>query len=141
MRGRGLPTVLPDGACDAAEVHEAWTSEIKPRVDEVINGRVKMIPRDEARAQTRGRSSRTSALTHAVSYHPEATAELCAEVALYEERRVGLGDRFEASVDSLIDEVLECRVCQLDSCACSYAPTLHEAVRHAHRCTPAPLAA
>jgi len=42
-----------------------------------------------------------------VRYHPEALAELRADVAWYEDRGAGLGDRFEATVDDLIDTVLE----------------------------------
>lgn len=42
-----------------------------------------------------------------VRYHPEALAELRADVAWYEERGVGLGDLFEVAVDDLVDTVLE----------------------------------
>jgi hypothetical protein len=42
-----------------------------------------------------------------VRYHPEALAELRADVAWYEDRGAGLGDRFEATVDDVIDTVLE----------------------------------
>jgi hypothetical protein len=34
-----------------------------------------------------------------VRYHPEALAELRAEVTWYEERGAGLGNRFEAAAD------------------------------------------
>lgn len=40
-----------DESADPAEVHEAWTSEIKSRVDDIASGRVKTIPRAEVRAQ------------------------------------------------------------------------------------------
>ena len=46
-------------------------------------------------------------MTLAVSYHPAASAELRADVSWYEERGPGLGDRFEAALDSVIDGVLE----------------------------------
>lgn len=46
-------------------------------------------------------------MTLAVSYHPEASGELRADVAWYEERGSGLGDRFEDEVDSVIDGLLE----------------------------------
>lgn len=40
-----------DDPADPAEVHEAWTSEIKSRVDDIVSGRVKTIPRADVRAQ------------------------------------------------------------------------------------------
>ncbi|MDN5797911.1 MAG: addiction module protein [Intrasporangium sp.] len=40
-----------DDVADPAEVHEAWTSEITSRVDDLVSGRVKTIPRTEVRAQ------------------------------------------------------------------------------------------
>lgn len=40
-----------DDPADPAEVHEAWTSEIKSRVDDIVSGREKTIPRAEVRAQ------------------------------------------------------------------------------------------
>lgn len=46
-------------------------------------------------------------MTLDVRYHPEALAELRADVAWYEERGAGLGDRFEATVDDVVDTVLE----------------------------------
>lgn len=46
-------------------------------------------------------------MTLGIRYHPEALSELRADVAWYEERVVGLGDRFEATVDDEIDTVLE----------------------------------
>jgi len=46
-------------------------------------------------------------LTREVSYHPEAVAEFRADVAWYEDRGTGLGDRLEASVDDVIDRALE----------------------------------
>lgn len=46
-------------------------------------------------------------MTVAVRYHPEALAELRADVAWYEDRGVGLGDRFEASVDYVVDAIHE----------------------------------
>jgi toxin ParE1/3/4 len=42
-----------------------------------------------------------------VRYHPEALEELRAHVVWYEERGAGLGDRFEATVDDVIDTVLQ----------------------------------
>jgi hypothetical protein len=42
-----------------------------------------------------------------VRYHPEALAELRADVAWYEERGAGLGDRFERAVDDVLDTILE----------------------------------
>ena len=48
-------------------------------------------------------------MTLEVSYHPEATAELRTDISWYEDRGPGLGDRFEVSVDSVIDGVLEWR--------------------------------
>lgn len=36
---------------DSAEVHEAWTAEIKSRVDDITSGRVQTLSRDEVRAQ------------------------------------------------------------------------------------------
>jgi hypothetical protein len=42
-----------------------------------------------------------------VRYHPEALAELRADAAWYEDRGAGLGDRFEATVDDVLDTVLE----------------------------------
>ncbi|MGL5929287.1 MAG: type II toxin-antitoxin system RelE/ParE family toxin [Dermatophilaceae bacterium] len=46
-------------------------------------------------------------MTLAVRYHPEALAELRADTAWYERRGTGLGDRFEASVDEVVDAALE----------------------------------
>jgi toxin ParE1/3/4 len=46
-------------------------------------------------------------VTFDVRYHPEALAEFRADVAWYEERGAGLGDRFEASVDEMVDTLLE----------------------------------
>lgn len=46
-------------------------------------------------------------MTLDVRYHSEALAELRADVAWYEDRDAGLGDRFEAAVDDVIDTVLE----------------------------------
>lgn len=46
-------------------------------------------------------------MTRDVRYHPEALAELRADVAWYEDRGAGLGERFEASVDDIVDTVLE----------------------------------
>lgn len=40
-----------DDPADPAELHEAWTSEITSRVDDIVSGRVKTIPRAEVRAQ------------------------------------------------------------------------------------------
>lgn len=45
-------------------------------------------------------------MTLAVRYHPEALAELRAEVSWYEDRGAGLGDRFDATVDDVIDTLL-----------------------------------
>jgi hypothetical protein len=41
-----------------------------------------------------------------VRYHPEALAELRAEVTWYEDRGAGLGSRFEAAADETVDTVL-----------------------------------
>ena len=46
-------------------------------------------------------------MTLVVRYHPEAVAELRAEVAWYEARGAGLGDRFAGAVDDMVDTVLE----------------------------------
>jgi putative addiction module component (TIGR02574 family) len=40
-----------DDLADPAEVHEAWTTEIKSRVDDIVSGRVQTISRDEVRVQ------------------------------------------------------------------------------------------
>jgi hypothetical protein len=42
-----------------------------------------------------------------VRFHPEALAEFRADLAWYEGRGAGLGDRIEATVDDVIDTVLE----------------------------------
>lgn len=36
---------------DSAEVHEAWTAEIKSRVDDITTGRVQTISHDEVKAK------------------------------------------------------------------------------------------
>ena len=46
-------------------------------------------------------------MTLGVRYHFEALAELRAEVAWYEDRGAGLGDRFEAAADETVDTILE----------------------------------
>lgn len=46
-------------------------------------------------------------MTLVVRYHPEAVVELRAEVAWYEARGAGLGDRFEGAVDEMVDTVVE----------------------------------
>lgn len=46
-------------------------------------------------------------MTLSVRYHPEALAELRADVAWYESRGAELGVRFETSVDEVVDSVLE----------------------------------
>lgn len=46
-------------------------------------------------------------MTLEVRYHPEALAELRAEVNWYEARGAGLGNRFEAAADEMVDTVLE----------------------------------
>lgn len=46
-------------------------------------------------------------MTLDVRYHPEAVAEFRADVSWYEERVAGLGDRFEMSVDEIVDSILE----------------------------------
>ncbi|CCH80198.1 hypothetical protein BN12_790027 [Nostocoides japonicum T1-X7] len=46
-------------------------------------------------------------MTLDVRYHPAALAELRADLAWYEERGTGHGDRFEMSVDDAVDSVLE----------------------------------
>jgi len=40
-----------DDTADSAEVHEAWTAEIKSRVDDITSGRMQTLSRDEVRAQ------------------------------------------------------------------------------------------
>jgi putative addiction module component (TIGR02574 family) len=40
-----------DDSADSAEVHEAWTAEIKSRVEDITSGRVQILSRDEVRAQ------------------------------------------------------------------------------------------
>lgn len=40
-----------DDPSDSAEVHEAWTAEITSRVDDIVNGRVPTVSRDEVRGQ------------------------------------------------------------------------------------------
>lgn len=40
-----------DDTADSAAVHEAWTAEIKSRVDDITSGRVQTLSRDEVRAQ------------------------------------------------------------------------------------------
>lgn len=40
-----------DDPADPAEVHQSWTSEIESRVGDIVNGRVKTIPRAEVKAQ------------------------------------------------------------------------------------------
>jgi putative addiction module component (TIGR02574 family) len=40
-----------DDPADSAEVHEAWTAEIKSRIDDITSGRVQTLSRDEVRAQ------------------------------------------------------------------------------------------
>ena len=40
-----------DDPAESAEVHEAWTAEIKSRVDDITSGQVQTVPRDEVRAQ------------------------------------------------------------------------------------------
>lgn len=47
---RALLASLDDPA-DPSEIHEAWTSEITSRVDDIVSGRVKTIPRAEVSAQ------------------------------------------------------------------------------------------
>lgn len=46
-------------------------------------------------------------MTLDVQYHPAALAELRAEIAWYEGRGAGLGDRFETSADDVIDTVMQ----------------------------------
>jgi putative addiction module component (TIGR02574 family) len=48
--GSALRASLDDPA-DSAEVHEAWTAEIKSRVDDITIGRVQTISHDEVKAQ------------------------------------------------------------------------------------------
>ena len=36
-----------DDPDDPAEVHEAWTAEIKSRVDDIVSGRVQTVPHEE----------------------------------------------------------------------------------------------
>lgn len=40
-----------DDPADPAEVHGAWSEEIKSRVDDIVSGRVQTVSRDEVRAQ------------------------------------------------------------------------------------------
>ena len=40
-----------DDTADSAEVHEAWTTEIKSRMEDITSGRVQTLSRDEVRAQ------------------------------------------------------------------------------------------
>jgi putative addiction module component (TIGR02574 family) len=40
-----------DDPADSAGVHEAWTAEIKSRVDDITIGRVQTISHDEVKAQ------------------------------------------------------------------------------------------
>jgi putative addiction module component (TIGR02574 family) len=40
-----------DDPADSAEVHEAWTAEIKSGVDDITIGRVQTISHDEVKAQ------------------------------------------------------------------------------------------
>ena len=40
-----------DDPADSAEVHEAWTAEIKSRVDDITSGRVQTIPHHEVKAR------------------------------------------------------------------------------------------
>lgn len=40
-----------DDPADPAEVHQAWTTEIKSRVDDIVSGHVQTISRDEVKAQ------------------------------------------------------------------------------------------
>lgn len=46
-------------------------------------------------------------MTLDVRYHPEALAELRADVSWYENRGAGLGERFEFAVDAVVDGVLD----------------------------------
>ena len=38
-----------DELADPAEVHEAWTAEIKSRVDDIVSGRVQTIHHEEVK--------------------------------------------------------------------------------------------
>lgn len=40
-----------DDTADSAEVHEAWTAEIKSRVDDITSGRVQTVPHEEVKRQ------------------------------------------------------------------------------------------
>ena len=40
-----------DDPADSAEVHEAWTVEIKSRVDDITSGRVQTIPHEDVKRQ------------------------------------------------------------------------------------------
>jgi len=42
-----------------------------------------------------------------VAWHPDAQGEYDAEVEWYEARGAGLGDRFEAAVDAMVETVVE----------------------------------
>lgn len=40
-----------DDPADPAEMHEAWTTEIESRVDDIVSGRVQAIPNEEVKRQ------------------------------------------------------------------------------------------
>ena len=46
-------------------------------------------------------------MTHGFDFHPEAQAELFAEVDWYDEREAGVGERFEVAVLAAIDAAVD----------------------------------
>jgi len=46
-----LAEALWDSLDDQAEVNDAWTSEISSRVDDIVNGRVRLLTREEVDAR------------------------------------------------------------------------------------------
>ena len=50
-----IQTLDPEPADDAAEVEQAWQTEVEKRVDEVLSGRVKTIPAEEVFAKLRAK--------------------------------------------------------------------------------------
>jgi putative addiction module component (TIGR02574 family) len=53
QRAQGPHALLAslDDPADSAEVHEAWSAEIKARVDDITSGRVQTLARDEVKVQ------------------------------------------------------------------------------------------
>jgi len=46
-----LADALWDSLDDQADVNAAWTSEISSRVDDIVNGRVELLTREEVHAR------------------------------------------------------------------------------------------